>query len=103
MNLDPPPVISPTRPNVPDLLELLATLANWKWEKAFAMELPGVTTSAIKRIESFPASQQKEEFFKYWLKSYHNASWRHILIALNKTQNDKLFCKVLENLITRSK
>lgn len=80
------------RPTVNDLLELLDTLDNWK---LFLKCLPGVTPYFIESC-----SDKKERAFVQWLNSHHTASWRHVLIALIKAE-EELFLKVLNTLTRR--
>ena len=86
------------RPLFPELSEQLQSLNRWQ---QFGTFLPGITESIILRIEkekSKDIEQQKFALFTEWLRVCPNASWKAVVIALEKANEQTLASKIFQNL-----
>ena len=96
------PVDSPrlsNRPTESELMELLELLVEWQ---KFAIFLPKISSTMIKKIENDYSSTdlRKLAFFSEWLKVDSYATWDKVIVALSKANEHYLVSKVQENLIT---
>ena len=86
------------RPLFPELSEQLKSLNRWQ---QFGTFLPGITETIILRIEkerSKDIELQKFALFAEWLRIHPNASWKAVIIALEKANEQTLALKIFQNL-----
>ena len=68
------------------------------WEK-FALHLPQITQpdiDIIKRDNSFNTASQKQALFNKWLRLYPNASWEHVIMALETADENSIAQTILQ-------
>ena len=79
-----------SRPTVQELDQQLKDLVDWE---RLAIHLPKITPKdieIIKRDNSNSISRQKLAFFDKWLRSYPNASWDAVVLALKVIDENTL-------------
>ena len=79
-----------SRPTVQELDQQLKDLVNWE---RLAIHLPQITTSdieIIKQNKPFDVNAQKQALFDKWLRSYPNASWDAVVLALEAIDENTL-------------
>ena len=79
-----------SRPTVQELDQQLKDLVNWE---RLAIHLPQITTSdieIIKQNKPFDVNAQKQALFDKWLRSYPNASWDAVVLALETIDENTL-------------
>ena len=75
------------RPTESELDEELAELGNWQ---RFATHLPDLTRGDIEQIkqDNRDVQQQKLELYATWLRRCPNASWKNVVLALEKSKEN---------------
>ena len=78
-----------SRPTESELDEELADLVNWQ---RFAIHLPDLTRGDIEQIEqdNRDVQRQKLELYGTWLRRCPNASWKDVVLALEKVRENTL-------------
>ena len=79
-----------SRPTVKELDQQLKDIVNWE---RLAIHLPKITQTYIEIIKQenpLSISRQKQALFDKWLRSYPNASWDAIVLALEVIDENTL-------------
>ena len=78
-----------SRPTESELDLKLAELVNWQ---RFATHLPDLTRGDIEQIEqdNRDVQKQKLELYGTWLRRCPNASWKDVVLALEKARENTL-------------
>ena len=89
-----------SKPKVNELsLELKDVVKNWD---VFALELPGITPTHLHSAEADrPNNQTRQKLYVYekWLNVCPEASWSHVVDALNKADRQDLAKQLGQKLI----
>ena len=83
-----------SRPTVQELDQQLKDIVNWE---GLAIHLPKITQTdieIIKRDNPFNVISQKQALFDKWLRSYPNASWDAVVLALEVIDESALAKKI---------
>ena len=79
-----------SRPTVQELDQQLKDIANWE---RLAIHLPKITQTdidIIKQDNPLSVNRQKQALFDKWLRSYPNASWDAVVLALEVIDQNTL-------------
>ena len=84
------------KPTVKELDNKLRNLVYWE---RFALHLPQITQKDIKIIKGdnpLNTASQKQALFNKWLGLYPNASWEHVIIALETVDENSIAQTILQ-------
>ena len=75
------------RPTPAELQVQLHSLVNWE---TFGLHLPGIENSDIEKIklDRLEVDQRKLSFYNKWLSVCPEASWSHVITALEKAKEE---------------
>ena len=79
-----------SRPTVQELDQQLKDIVNWE---RLAIHLPKITQTDIEIIKQdnpLSVNRQKQALFDKWLRSYPNASWDAVVLALEVIDENTL-------------
>ena len=91
---NPGPMID-DQPDIFLLLQWLEPLVDWQ---SFGLLLPGITQHEISVIEQVDAKHQKLALFTKWLNTNPTATWRDVLNALTKREDNNLLQTISDQL-----
>lgn len=90
-----------SKPTIPELDRHLKDLVNWK---QFALHLPGTDNTDIRVIESNKRDDtidlQKIALYEKWLQVNPEASWGHVITALETVRENSIAKQLKEKYLT---